>query len=558
MRSEEEVEEFFMGDDGGKDRKVKCEDGRVSGSKRGRVGGGGGVLKRARCCGGWCLCPEGGCECDQGLYLRDGGCCWRKEDVEGLGFSFEGGGEEGVGKVGGCCKGKGGEEVGKGGGCCAGKSSEDDGKGGGCCGSKRNDEGEGVVVKDVDVEVGVKDEEAKEKNEEKLEKRGEFKMLPVSLADALPPLESHGYPELTPEDYLTEAHPLPQSQPFSSDVLSISPMDLGLDIDDEGDKEDAQVGLVVPLYNSGCCGGMCRCGPKECACDPNAYPPGSCCWGVRTEGIVGGGLEKGDGGGGGGSCCGGEKKRGNGDAALVADAKEVQDVTFGVEDLLHGSGTENKSISDLANQEVEKTTKPTPSVNHSVNEEEHAVLAEAVARAKKTETYCNACEKECWSGRGLSQHLKTFHSGERVYPCEICEKSFVFKQNRDRHLSEVHLSRRLFPCPEKGCDASFKNNGGLKHHKKTVHRRERPFRCEECGKGFGQRNHMTQHIATVHERIKPFVCEECGHRFSNKGNLNQHLRRRHTKKEQKAGGGGDLVVEKGLISESIGLKGGIG
>lgn len=112
--------------------------------------------------------------------------------------------------------------------------------------------------------------------------------------------------------------------------------------------------------------------------------------------------------------------------------------------------------------------------------------------AKKEVIKCLACDKYFNRICYLTQHNKSFHSGDKPFKCDRCGKRF-HSEIRAKDHSKKHGGEKPHKCEL--CPKSFNHKTDLRRHI-CLHSGEKPFACDHCGKGFIRKDHMLKHVET--------------------------------------------------------------
>lgn len=129
---------------------------------------------------------------------------------------------------------------------------------------------------------------------------------------------------------------------------------------------------------------------------------------------------------------------------------------------------------------------------------------------------CEECNKEFTKICYLTQHNKSFHSGEQPYRCQKCGKRF-----QSEEIYESHLER----------------------HKSQ----DKPHKCNLCPKQFHHKTDLRRHIEAIHTGFKAHTCELCNKSFCRKDHLRKHSDihlRPKTVKKTKAATNGNRIQKK--------------
>lgn len=123
---------------------------------------------------------------------------------------------------------------------------------------------------------------------------------------------------------------------------------------------------------------------------------------------------------------------------------------------------------------------------------------------------CIVCNKYFNKACYLTQHNKSFHSGDKPFKCSQCGKRFPNEEVYKKH-SENHSMARKHKCVS--CPKVFAHKTDLKRHN-CIHTGKRPFKCDMCGKGFIRQDHMRKHQDTHNKKSRQNAQRQAAQRMS--------------------------------------------
>lgn len=135
------------------------------------------------------------------------------------------------------------------------------------------------------------------------------------------------------------------------------------------------------------------------------------------------------------------------------------------------------------------------------------------------------CTKAFLSTTALATHFRFHHTNFSQYVCENCGKGYKQKRLLEEHMRSKHTGERVFKCDREKCDAAFFSMSSMRRHWKSHENGE--VTCEMCGKKFRSLNALMAHARLVH--VEVIICEidACGKEFQSKCYLKNHQKHSH-------------------------------
>ncbi|GJQ83609.1 hypothetical protein Trydic_g10953 [Trypoxylus dichotomus] len=126
-------------------------------------------------------------------------------------------------------------------------------------------------------------------------------------------------------------------------------------------------------------------------------------------------------------------------------------------------------------------------------EENSSPQISSTVNVKQTSLHrCIDCDKVFNKSCYLTQHNKTFHSGDKPFKCSRCGKRFSCESQYQEHHSK-HAGEKPHKCDL--CPKQFNHKTDLRRHM-CLHTGQKPYACDTCGKGFIRKDHMLKHCDT--------------------------------------------------------------
>lgn len=129
------------------------------------------------------------------------------------------------------------------------------------------------------------------------------------------------------------------------------------------------------------------------------------------------------------------------------------------------------------------------------NQQNNSITTTTTSADPTKKYQCVQCDKTFNKSCYLTQHNKTFHSGEKPFKCHRCGKRFSCPESHEEHVAK-HSGDKPFKCEL--CPKAFNHKTDLRRHM-CLHSGRKPFHCDACGKGFIRKDHLVKHM-DVHTR----------------------------------------------------------
>lgn len=153
------------------------------------------------------------------------------------------------------------------------------------------------------------------------------------------------------------------------------------------------------------------------------------------------------------------------------------------------------SIEDIIESKLQQAPK-SPEKARMKRDFEHGITSPSVTstvQTKQTSIHkCFDCDKVFNKSCYLTQHNKTFHSGDKPFKCSRCGKRFSCESQYKEHHGK-HAGDKPHKCEL--CPKQFNHKTDLRRHM-CLHTGQKPYACETCGKGFIRKDHMLKHCET--------------------------------------------------------------
>ncbi|XP_069364602.1 PR domain zinc finger protein 5-like isoform X2 [Maniola hyperantus] len=161
---------------------------------------------------------------------------------------------------------------------------------------------------------------------------------------------------------------------------------------------------------------------------------------------------------------------------------------------------------------------------HQIKKERKKPIVEELA-------YCVECDLQFPSEYFYKRHLRSAVAHHRrireKVPCPDCGKIFSRKSYMDNHYKLVHVRKSEHYCEL--CDKHYINGYALRTHKKFVHEKyEKPKNkiCDICGRGFHTNRVLINHKRT-HTGERPHKCSYCPAAFAQNVARKTHEKTQH-------------------------------
>ncbi|KNC34645.1 hypothetical protein FF38_07038 [Lucilia cuprina] len=124
---------------------------------------------------------------------------------------------------------------------------------------------------------------------------------------------------------------------------------------------------------------------------------------------------------------------------------------------------------------------------------------------------CLPCDKEFTKICYLTQHNKSFHSGEYPFRCQKCGKRYQSEDVYITHLGKHKTTDKAHKCDI--CPKQFHHKTDLRRHIEAIHTGNKQHSCDICEKSFCRKDHLRKHLET-HNRPR-LVAKKTNSRANN-------------------------------------------
>ncbi|XP_013103991.2 mediator of RNA polymerase II transcription subunit 12 isoform X1 [Stomoxys calcitrans] len=107
---------------------------------------------------------------------------------------------------------------------------------------------------------------------------------------------------------------------------------------------------------------------------------------------------------------------------------------------------------------------------------------------------CIPCGKEFTKICYLTQHNKSFHSGEYPFRCQKCGKRYQSEDVYITHLGKHKTTDKAHKCDM--CPKQFHHKTDLRRHIEAIHTGNKQHSCDICEKSFCRKDHLRKHLET--------------------------------------------------------------
>jgi uncharacterized Zn-finger protein len=133
------------------------------------------------------------------------------------------------------------------------------------------------------------------------------------------------------------------------------------------------------------------------------------------------------------------------------------------------------------------------------------------------------CPKAFLSSTALGTHVRFHHTSFNEYVCVTCGKGYKQKRLLEEHVRSKHTGERIFKCNFDGCESAYFSMSAVRKHLKS-HEVE-SVTCEMCGKVYKGLSSLKAHVRLSHSKIELFCdFEGCGKKFGSRCFLRNHVK----------------------------------
>lgn len=136
---------------------------------------------------------------------------------------------------------------------------------------------------------------------------------------------------------------------------------------------------------------------------------------------------------------------------------------------------------------------------------------------------CKHCPKKFYTRNILIAHVQSAHPTKTMHKCPLCKIYFFTAKDFQAHELKC-VKRSTFECHLCKCQENRFRLRDAKEHMRRFHTGEKIYQCKYCDEdAFLTKNSLAWHVKHCHPEALPFKCSLCQTGFASEENYTKHV-----------------------------------